>query len=76
MKRLANSKPIDFPVSIRISGREFDQLYTLITPIKEKLASLTGVMNIEDDWRPRRKKLTIDVNQERARRVGVIAKPT
>jgi multidrug efflux pump subunit AcrB len=70
MKRLANSKPIDFPVSIRISGREFDQLYTLITPIKEKLASLAGVMNIEDDWQPRRKKLTIDVNQERARRVS------
>jgi multidrug efflux pump subunit AcrB len=76
MKKLANGKPIDFPVSIRVSGKEFNQLYTLITPIKEKLASLSGVMNIEDDWGPRSKKLMIDVNQEQARRVGVIAKPT
>jgi multidrug efflux pump subunit AcrB len=46
-------------------------LYTLITPIKEKLASLAGVMDIEDDWGPRSKKLTIDISQEQARRAGV-----
>ncbi len=71
MKKLENGKPINFPVSVRVSGTEFDGLYKIITSIKEKLLSLQGVKDIEDDWGPRSKKLSIDINQERARRAGV-----
>jgi len=67
LKKLANGKPIDFPVSIRVSGTEFDQLYQIINPIKQKLLSLSGVMDVEDDWGARSKKLSVNINQEQAR---------
>ncbi len=71
MKKLENGKPIDFPVSVRISGPEFLELYQTIEPIKAKLRSYSNIKAVEDDWGPRIKKLSIDVNQERARRAGV-----
>ncbi len=71
MKKLENGKPIDFPVSIRVSGTEFNGLYEITSALKDKLLATTGVMDVEDDWGPRSKKLIIDVNQERARRAGV-----
>jgi multidrug efflux pump subunit AcrB len=71
MKKLENGSPIDFPVSIRVSGSEFDDLYQIIAPIKDKLISLAGVMDVEDDWGPRSKKLSIDINQDQARRANV-----
>ncbi len=71
MKKLENGKPIDFPVSIRVSGTDFSGLYNITSQIKNKLLSTTGIMDVEDDWGVRSKKLIIDVNQERARRAGV-----
>jgi multidrug efflux pump subunit AcrB len=71
LKKLANGKPIDFPISIRVSGTEFDDLYQIINPIKQKLLTLSGVMDVEDDWGPRSKKLSVNINQEQARRANV-----
>jgi multidrug efflux pump subunit AcrB len=71
MKKLENGAPIDFPVSIRVSGNDFDVLYRIIEPIKEKLLSMNGVLDIEDDWGARSKKLAININQDQARRAKV-----
>ncbi len=67
MKKLENGTPIDFPVSVRISGVDFDELYRIVNPIKEKLLSLPGVLDVEDDWGMRSKKLDVKINQEQAR---------
>jgi len=67
MKKLENGSPIDFPVSIRVSGNDFDGLYRIIAPIKEKLLSMQGVLDIEDDWGARSKKLAINIKQDQAR---------
>ena len=71
MKKLENGAPIDFPISIRVSGNDFDSLYRIIAPIKEKLLSMNGVLDIEDDWGARSKKLVININQDQARRAKV-----
>jgi multidrug efflux pump subunit AcrB len=71
MKKLENGAPIEFPVSIRVSGDDFDGLYHIIAPIKEKLLSMNGVLDIEDDWGARSKKLEININQDLARRAKV-----
>lgn len=71
MKKLENGSPIEFPVAIRISGPEFDGLYDIMGPIKEKLLSMPGVQDVQDDWGIRSKKLKIEVNQEQARRAKV-----
>ena len=68
---MENGAPIDFPISIRVSGNDFDSLYRIIAPIKEKLLSMNGVLDIEDDWGARSKKLVININQDQARRAKV-----
>ncbi|MCF6250598.1 MAG: efflux RND transporter permease subunit [Methylococcaceae bacterium] len=71
LKKLENGAPIEFPISIRISGNDFNGLYQIIEPIKTKLLSLAGVLDVEDDWGARSKKLSININQDQARRAKV-----
>ncbi|MEM7569042.1 MAG: efflux RND transporter permease subunit [Pseudomonadota bacterium] len=71
MRKMENGKPIDYPVEVRVSGDEIDTLYDLTAPLKEKLLTITGVRDVNDDWGKRRKKIIIDVDQDRARRAGV-----
>lgn len=71
LRKMENGTPIDYPIEVRISGKDIDTLYEIITPIKEKLLSTPGVRDVSDDWGPKRKKIVIDVDQDRARRAGV-----
>jgi multidrug efflux pump subunit AcrB len=63
--------PPSAPVEVRISGKDPDALFRIADSVKEKLASLPGTRNIEDDWGLRTKKLRVNVNQPRARRAGL-----
>ncbi|MEM7361022.1 MAG: efflux RND transporter permease subunit [Pseudomonadota bacterium] len=71
LRKMENGKPIDYPIEVRITGDDIDQLYELIGPIKQKLLSISGVRDVKDDWGSKRKKLVIDIDQDRARRAGV-----
>ncbi len=71
MRKMQNGTPIDYPIEIRISGDDIQKLYEIIAPVKAKLLSTPGVRDVNDDWGPRRKKLVIEINQDRARRAGV-----
>ncbi|MEO0412115.1 MAG: efflux RND transporter permease subunit [Pseudomonadota bacterium] len=71
MRKMENGSPIDYPVEVRVSGDNIETLYTLTASLKEKLLSINGVRDVNDDWGPRRKKIIIDVDQDRARRAGV-----
>ncbi|MBO6504436.1 MAG: efflux RND transporter permease subunit [Kordiimonadaceae bacterium] len=71
MRKMENGKPIDYPVEVRVSGDNIDTLYAITAPLKEKLLSMQGVRDVNDDWGQRRKKIIIDVDQDRARRAGV-----
>jgi multidrug efflux pump subunit AcrB len=63
--------PVEKPVQVRISGSDPDVLFARVDEVEEKLRSLPGARNVEDDWGRRTKKLLVDVNQPRARRAGV-----
>lgn len=71
MRKMENGTPIDYPIEVRVTGDDIDKLYEIMTPIKEKLLSISGVRDVNDDWGPKRKKLVIDIDQDRARRAGV-----
>ncbi|MEM8498118.1 MAG: efflux RND transporter permease subunit [Pseudomonadota bacterium] len=71
MRKMENGTPIDYPIEVRVAGPDIDELYDLIAPIKEKLLSIPGVRDVSDDWGIKRKKLVIDIDQDRARRAGV-----
>ena len=71
IKRLENGPPVDYPIIVRISGREFDTLYAIADEVTGFLYDLDGVSDIKNSWGLQTKKLLVDVDQELARRSGV-----
>ncbi|MEE9156616.1 MAG: efflux RND transporter permease subunit [Gemmatimonadota bacterium] len=70
-RRIELGPPIDYPIEVRILGRDSDILFSLVEVVKEQMRAIPGVRNIDDDWGRRTKKLLVMVNQPRARRAGV-----
>ncbi|MEM7584880.1 MAG: efflux RND transporter permease subunit [Acidobacteriota bacterium] len=71
IKRLANGPPVAYPIEIKLSGPDFDELFTLQSEIKSKLWEYDVVTAVKDTWGPQSKKFIIDVDQARAFRAGV-----
>ena len=68
---IENGKAINNPVEVRVFGRDIDKLFTIVGAIKQKMADIDGLKNVSDNWGQRIKKLTVNVNQEKAKRAGV-----
>ncbi|MCU7852744.1 MAG: efflux RND transporter permease subunit [Candidatus Thiodiazotropha sp. (ex Monitilora ramsayi)] len=71
VKRLSNGPPVSYPIEIKVSGPEFDELFQIVSAIKTKLWSYDAVTAINDTWGPQTKKLVINIDQARAFRSGV-----
>lgn len=71
VKRLDNGPPVDYPIIVRISGSDFDTLYSLADEVTGFLYGIPLVSDVKNSWGLQTKKLTVDVNQELARRSGV-----
>lgn len=71
ISRLNYGPPPDFPVSIRIMGKDLNKVFSIADQVKTKLASIPGTKNIHDDWGQKTKKLMVNINQARAKRAGV-----
>ncbi len=71
IKKLANGAAISNPIEVRISGRNQEQLYSLSNTVKQKLAEISGVKGISDDWGRQTKKLLVDIDEAQAQSLGV-----
>ena len=71
VKRLDNGPPVDYPIIVRISGNDFDALYSIADQVTGFLYELPEVSATRNSWGLQTKKLTVDVDQELARRSGV-----
>ena len=71
IKKLENGTAVKYPVGIRITGKDTQQLFTLANEIKQHLASINGTRNINDDWGLQSKKLQIAIDSQRAQRAGL-----
>ncbi len=70
-RRIENGPAIDNPVEVRLSGKDSESLFAAMADLKQQMATLEGLTNIQDDWGQRIKKLNIQVNQARALSAGV-----
>ncbi|MBD3305034.1 MMPL family transporter [candidate division KSB3 bacterium] len=68
---LQTGPPVDFPIVVRLSGRDHQKLFTLVDKVKQHLNTMPGVRNIHDDWGIRTKKILVKIDPTRARRAGV-----
>jgi multidrug efflux pump len=71
IKRLENGPPVDYPIIVRLSGDEFDSLYSIADDVIGYLYERPDVSGIKNSWGLQTKKLVVDVDQELARRSGV-----
>ncbi len=63
--------PVGKPVAVRVSGPDTARLFAIVDEVKAELASIAGTRLITDNWGTRSKKLTVDIDQTRARLAGV-----
>ena len=59
------------PVEIRVSGNDRNQVFAIADDVKNRLRSIEGSRNVDDDWGEMTKKLTVGVDAVRAKRNGV-----
>lgn len=69
--RLWYGPPPDFPVVIRLMGKDRDRIFEIADRVKARMAEMPGTKNIHDDWGLRTKKIIVNINQARAKRAGV-----
>lgn len=71
IKKLENGPPVDYPIAIRLVGKDVDTLYGMAAKLKNHLYTIPQVASVNDNWGPQVKKLLVKVNQERAHRASV-----
>jgi len=62
---------VSYPIEVRVSGPDIDELYSIVARIKQQLWSYPSITAVKDTWGPQRKKLVIRIDQERALRAGL-----
>ncbi len=71
LARLENGPPVGYPIVIRLSGPNIDNLYTVADQVTDHLYTIPEVSAVKNTWGVPTKKLKVEVDQERARRAGV-----
>ena len=70
-KKLIMGRPIESPVAFRIVGPDLGVLRGISTKVQDILRSVEGAFEIRDDTGPDVPSLKVDIDTERASRVGV-----
>lgn len=68
---LESGAAVGVPIQIRISGKDTETLYRISSEIKELLAKTQGTINISDNWGEKIKKLKVDIEQSKAKQIGI-----
>jgi multidrug efflux pump subunit AcrB len=71
VNRLSGAGAAGTPVEIRISGNDNEELAKISNTLKQQLYLLPGAKNIIDDWGPKIKKVVVEIDESKAKRVGL-----
>ncbi len=69
--RLENGPPVGYPVQFRVSGEHVDRVQAIAQQIAAKVRANPHVTNVNLDWDEPSKIVRLDIDQERARALGV-----
>ena len=69
--RLENGPPVGYPVQFRVSGEHIDQVRAIARKVAEKVRANPHTANVNLDWDEPSKVVRLEVDQERARALGV-----
>jgi multidrug efflux pump len=71
ISRIENGPPVGYPVQYRISGENVETLRNIATQVGEVMQQNTELSNINFDWRELSKAVEIEIDQDKARLLGV-----
>ena len=69
--RLENGPPVGFPIQFRISGEHIEQVQAIARQVADQVRANPNVDNVNLDWDEPSKIVRINIDQERARALGV-----
>ena len=69
--RLENGPPVGFPVVFRVSGEDLEALQRLAAAVAEVMRANSHLKEVNFDWNEMGKMIRIDIDQDRARALGV-----
>jgi len=69
--RLENGPPVGYPVQLRVSGEHIDIVRALARQVAEQVRKNPHVTNVNLDWEEPSKVVRLNVDQERARAIGI-----
>ena len=71
ISRLENGPPVGYPVQFRVSGEHIDEVRQLARQVADKVRDNPHVTNVHLDWEEPSKSVRLNIDQERARALGV-----
>ncbi len=71
VSRLENGPPVGFPVQIRVSGEDIPQLRKEAEKVAALLRANADATNVQFDWDERSKVIKLDIDQDKARLLGI-----
>ncbi|HUE93073.1 efflux RND transporter permease subunit [Pseudomonas sp.] len=71
ISRLENGPPVGYPVQFRVSGEHIDEVRALGRQVADKVRDNPHVTNVHLDWEEPSKVVRLNIDQERARALGV-----
>jgi multidrug efflux pump len=71
INRLENGPPVGFPVQFRVSGTEIPTVRAIAAKVAEVMRANPHLANVQFDWDEQTKVIRLDVDQAKARLLGV-----
>ncbi|QKE62384.1 efflux RND transporter permease subunit [Aquipseudomonas campi] len=71
VSRLENGPPVGFPIQFRISGEHIDEVRAIARQVADKVRENSHVSNVHLNWEEPSKVVYLNIDQERARALGV-----
>lgn len=71
VSRLENGPPVGYPVQFRVSGEHIDEVRALARQVADKVRENPHVVNVHLDWEEPSKVVILNIDQDRARALGV-----
>lgn len=71
VSRLENGPPVGYPVQLRVSGEHIDLVRKVARQVADKVRENPHVVNVHLDWEEPSKVVRLQVDQDRARALGV-----
>ncbi len=71
VKTLDSGPPVGAPVKVQVFGKDLNKLYDYADKIERYMADTAGTRNVQNDWGDLIPKISININQDQARRIGL-----